>query len=453
MRSRSTHAPPEYEIGVVMTMEETDCFEPLTDRQGEIWFREKYDMIAAAPSGYAFISLKFKRFDTINWVLGREVGDQVIRQTYHIMCNWLRPREYAVHLYAGCFCLLARFSSVEDIDTRIPELIIAIREMPGLSVTGHVFVSAGIYQLPEEPVDFYMAQHYADLCRRESNLIRYRNSCYEIYNVTYHDTKEHYLDLDENVMSAIRHGDFKLYLQPKVNLETGEVEGAEALVRWQDPKRGLIPPGDFIPGLEESGLIRQVDLYLFDQVCQKLHFWRHTLGKNCKISVNLSKAYFQDPYFLGEYTEVFERYEIPKECIEIELVESIVLNQSAQVNKVVKQLNEYGFTCSLDDFGSGFSSYDVLANTNLSGVKIDRSLFRNPHNQKERLVIKHIFATVKDLGLTTIAEGVETKEYVDFLYGLGCDYIQGYIFYKPMPADEFESRFIRGGERAALPPG
>ena len=159
---------------------------------------------------------------------------------------------------------------------------------------------------------------------------------------------------------------------------------------------------------------------------------------------------FNYRYFLDEYKQVYEKVPCPKDCIEFELLESIVLNQIDLVQVVIGQLRDYGFSCSLDDFGSGYSSFSVLTNTELKTLKIDRSLFRNYSDPRERILVRHIVETAKALDLKTVAEGIETKEYVEFLKKLGCDYIQGFIFYKPMPVDEFEKRFLIDCERAEV---
>ena len=173
-------------------------------------------------------------------------------------------------------------------------------------------------------------------------------------------------------------------------------------------------------------------------------------GKKIRISVNLSSDMFNYRYFFKYYEEVYEKFPCPKDCIEFELLESIVLNQVDQVQNVVEQLRRFGFSCSLDDFGSGYSSFSVLTNTQLEALKIDRSLFRNENDPRERVLIRHILESAKELKLKTVAEGVETRGYVEYLKSLGCDYVQGYVFYRPMPVEEFEERFLKNGERARV---
>ena len=197
-------------------------------------------------------------------------------------------------------------------------------------------------------------------------------------------------------------------------------------------------------------MIGDLDLFLFERACKNIRRWLELYGKKIRISVNLSSDMFNYRYFLKEYAAVYEKYPCPKDCIEFELLESIVLNQVDQVQNVVGQLKNFGFSCSLDDFGSGYSSFSVLTNTDLVSLKIDRSLFQNESDPRERVLVRHILESAKELGLKTVAEGVETRGYVEYLKSLGCDYIQGYVFYRPMPVEEFEERFLKNGERAQV---
>ena len=411
----------------------------------EQWLIEKYNQICINnPADYALISLKIKRFRIFNRLFGRKSGDILVQKVYDAIQDWLGEDEYAVHLYLGCYNLLVKMpDDYDEIFQRVLDLNHKIRDMKDEEGFGQTFSGMGIYLLGENPVDFYTAQYNADICRSECPETSFRNSHFEVYGMTYQDLNLRYYDLEQDIRPAIDNGDFKLYLQPKVNLKTGEVTQAEALVRWVDPVRGMIPVSEFLPALEENGLIENVDLYLFGIVCDTIERWRTQYGKKIRISVNLNGCAFNYRYFFKDYVEVFEKHPCPKECVEFELLESIVLNQVEQVKRVVNEITEFGFSCSLDDFGSGFSSFNVLTNAQISTLKIDRSLFRNENDPREKTLVHYIIRTAQELNMTTIAEGVETKGYVDYLKELGCDYVQGFYFYKPMPVEEFEELFLK----------
>lgn len=422
----------------------------MDDIKNEQWIRTRYEEICRKnPEDYALVSMKIKRFRIFNRLFGREAGDRLTSMVYNCVKSWLKPGEYIAHIHPGYYLLLVHMpKDFDDIFHYTIDINTRIRDWPYGEQYGKIYMGYGIFLLGCDPPDFLTAQYNADICRTESTESRLRNSHMEVYGLTYCDTQLGNYNLEQNFRPAMEHEDFKLYLQPKVDLQTGEVTEAEALVRWIDPEKGMIPVNEFLPEMEKNGMIGDLDLYIFERVCRAINRWIERYGKKIKISVNLSSNMFNYRCFLDEYKKVYEKVSCPKDCIEFELLESIVLNQIDLVQVVVEQLRDYGFTCSLDDFGSGYSSFSVLTNTELKTLKIDRSLFRNYSDLRERVLIRHIVETAKELNLKTVAEGVETKEYVEFLKKLGCDYIQGFVFYRPMPVEEFEKRFLVDCERA-----
>ena len=422
--------------------------------KNEQWIRTRYEEVCRNnPEEYALISMKIKRFRIFNRMFGWEAGDELITMIYDCVESWLKPEEYIAHIRSGYYLLLVHMpEDYDDIFHYIIEINSRIRDWPYDEKYGKIYMGFGIFRLEHNPPDFLTAQYNADICRTESAESGLRNSHFEVYGLTYRDANLGNYNMEQDFRPAIEREDFKLYLQPKVDLRTGEITEAEALVRWIDPEKGMIPVSEFLPELEKNGLIGDLDLYMFQHVCSTINRWLLIYGRKIRISVNLSSTMFNYRYFLDEYKRVYEKVPCPKDCIEFELLESIVLNQLDLVQDVVEQLRDYGFSCSLDDFGSGYSSFSVLTSTELKTLKIDRSLFRNYSDPRERVLVRHIVETAKELDLKIVAEGIETREYVDFLKGLGCDYIQGFIFYKPMPVGEFEQRFLRDHERAQVAP-
>ena len=428
------------------------AFKRMIMQHDEQWLKQIYDGICEKQmDGYAFLTLKIKRFRTVNRVYGRGRGDELLTIVYNAIASVLQPDEYLAMTSVNYYNILIKYTDDDSLIQRIFGIFIAIRDMPDKRFQSKVFSGLGAYKLTAPFVDYYTAQYNADLCRTESQHVKYRNSHLEVYGVTYQDPNEHFLDPEDKIHEALEKGHIKLYLQPKVDLKTGKVASAEALVRWIDPEKGMIPVKDFLPSLDATGLIRFVDLYLFEEVCKCVDRWYHQFGKEIQISVNLAECSFNYNKFFNDYRAIFERYHAPLTCIEIELLESIILNQVDQVNRVVTQVRDYGFSCALDDFGSGFSSYNVLTNAGINTVKIDRSLFLDESNEREKIVIKHIIASAHELDMLTVAEGVESPSYAAYLRDLGCDFIQGYVYYKPMPAHEFEERFVQGNESISMP--
>lgn len=198
-------------------------------------------------------------------------------------------------------------SDYDEIFRYIIDFNAHIRDTPYGIASGKVYIGMGMYLLPKEPVDFYTAQYNADISRAECPEAPYRNSHLEIYDMTYHDNNLTGYDFEQMILPAMEQGDFKLYLQPKVNLKTGEVCEAEALVRWIHPERGMIPVSTFLPELDRNGLIGDVDLYMFEKVCCAINRWIELYGKKIRISVNLSSNLFNYRYFFEHYRKVYDK--------------------------------------------------------------------------------------------------------------------------------------------------
>ncbi|MEG2679862.1 MAG: EAL domain-containing protein, partial [Oscillospiraceae bacterium] len=239
---------------------------------------------------------------------------------------------------------------------------------------------------------------------------------------------------------ALEKGEFEMYLQPKYELEHNTIGGAEALVRWISPIKGIIYPNDFIPLFERNGFVVRLDLYMFEQACQLLQYWKDSGITPVPISVNMSRVHLNDPDFLDRYKDIFSHYDFPAKLLEIELTESMVFDDVARLSEVIGKVKEIGFTCSLDDFGSGYSSLNLLKDIPVDVLKLDRSFFysTNEDETQSRHVVGNIVDLAKKLHMQTVSEGIETLEWVDYLRSVKCDMVQGYVFAKPMPVAQFE---------------
>lgn len=312
----------------------------MLEMNSEEWIRERYEEICQKnPDDYAFISLKIKRFRIFNRLFGRDAGDRLVERVYTAITSFLKEEEYAAHIRLGYFNILVRLSEdYDEIFHYIIDLNKCIRDWPDEEGFGKIYVGMGVYRLTDAPLPFYEAQYNADICRTESPESGFRNSHFEVYGRTYQDKNLGSYNMEQDFRPAMEHEDFKLYLQPKVDLRTGEISQAEALVRWIDPVKGMIPVREFLPELEKNGMIGDLDLYMFERVCRTINRWIELYGKKIRISVNLSSNMFNYRYFLDEYKPIYEKVKCPKDCIEFELLESIVLNQVDLVRDVVEQL-------------------------------------------------------------------------------------------------------------------
>lgn len=221
-------------------------------------------------------------------------------------------------------------------------------------------------------------------------------------------------------------------------------------MRFSDGLGGMLPTKWVLQTLEEEGKLKDVDMYLFKVLCERLGYWLYSCGKEISVSVNVCPDCLNDLKFPYAYASIMKEYGIPPQLVEVEFLENATLNHTQLIKKLAKSLKNYGICCSLDDFGSGYSSFQVLANVEVDELKIDRSLFTDPENKREQIVVRHIIAAAKELGAKTVAEGVESPEYAKMLRGAGCDYVQGYAFYRPMSTKEFERRFVLSDETANI---
>lgn len=236
------------------------------------------------------------------------------------------------------------------------------------------------------------------------------------------------------VRDAIKSGAMQAFYQPQYDTVTAKVKSAEALVRWIEPDGTVVPPSYFVPQAEESDLIREIDWHVARCVCDMLS----RQNRKLPVSVNFSRRHIGEPDFIGQLTRLVDSYGLPHSLIEVEITESAMVNEGERILEWIKSIRREGFSVAIDDFGSGLSSLQFVKDMPADVLKIDKSLLsHNCENEKERIVLESIFYFAHRLNMTTIAEGVETKEQLAFMRTCDCGKIQGYIFAKPMPEKEY----------------
>lgn len=237
---------------------------------------------------------------------------------------------------------------------------------------------------------------------------------------------------------ALDNGEFILYLQPKMNMITRRIFGAEALVRWKHPTEGIRMPDTFIPYFEENGFIINLDMYVFEEVCKLKNSWKDSTINKVFISVNMSRLHLHHKNFVEDLLNITNKYQVSPTELEIEFTESVFVKDSEEMMNTVIELKKHGFTVSVDDFGAGYSTLNILKDTPIDIIKIDREFLEKfEEDSKSRRIIRSIISMAKDLRLDTVAEGVETQEQITFLTGCGCELAQGFFYSKPLPVDEY----------------
>ncbi|MEG0321187.1 MAG: EAL domain-containing protein, partial [Oscillospiraceae bacterium] len=254
--------------------------------------------------------------------------------------------------------------------------------------------------------------------------------------------------LEDMMGPALENHEFEVYLQPKYRTDFETIGGAEALVRWNSATEGMIYPDEFISIFEKNGSITRIDLWVFEQVCKTLRGWLDAGRQPMRISVNCSRVHLKMPDFLDKYRIIAERYAVPPELLEIELTENVVFEDVVHLTKIIEDIHKLGFSCSMDDFGSGYSSLNLIQDIPVDVLKLDKIFFRRGTRNLARTesVVGSIVSMARALSMETVAEGVEERRQVDMLKKLGCDYIQGYYFARPMPIHDFETLAFGGSE-------
>ncbi len=387
---------------------------------------------------YVVVYANIDRFKLINESYGSDVGDMILRQIHKTIDEELRWDEVSGRIMADNFGILMRFHSLPKLDQRLYRISKQLSELSDEQGNSYgIILYFGVYIIEEKKTDISSMLEHANLARKKispSHLVPMG-----IYDVKESQRLGRDKALEMKMHKALEQGHFVPFLQPKYELEGESIAGAEALVRWIDPEEGMIYPNEFIPLFEANGFIVELDLYMFEMVCKLVERWNKEGRRIIPVSVNLSRSHFEIPNFFDYYEYVLKKYEIPPKSIEIELTESLFYNDMESLSVLVNKIHKAGLSCSIDDFGSGYSSLNMLKDVKVDALKLDRVFFESGDNdERGKDIIQSVIQLAQALDLHTISEGVEERKQVEFLKEMHCDLIQGYVFAKPMPIPEFE---------------
>ena len=396
----------------------------------------RYQKALRSNKQYALVNMNVKKFRYMNYAHGRIAANQILCDVEKTIRSFLKEDECIVRKDADDFIMLVTYTSKKDFEKIwLVNLVDVLFDIDNTLVHHNIYTSFGIVFMESKEMDFEEAFEKAQFCRLMDESYDRRVFSYEIYRQSVYDEYMHSCYLEEYTAMAREKGMYQVYIQPKIDLKTREIVGGEALLRLFDHGKA-IPVSEFLPILNKNGYIRMVDLYVFETVVKELKE-RDTQGKqNVRISFNVSNSFFNDEYFIRDYSDILERVDIDTKFLEIEFMESICTNED-KMKEYIQEFHEMGFQCSLDDFGNGFSNFNLLKDSKLDVVKIDRCFFTDEMSDEDKEILKTIMHLIKMVNMEVVAEGVERKEDIEFLSTIGCDTVQGFYFYKPMPMKDF----------------
>jgi len=401
-----------------------------------------------APEG-AVVYFDVQRFKIINSMFGMLEGDRLLRYIAKHVLQLAGPAGFACRPSADRFVFYTECPR-EQLEERIEKLF---DNIASFGLPFEILCNAGIYRTEGRITAAHTAVDYAILAQQIVKGSFTHRFCY--YNRTLSESLLSEQEIAGAMRQALASGQFLVYYQPQYNHTTQRLVGAEALVRWLHPEKGLIPPGQFIPVFEKNGFVSRLDAYVFDRVCafQKT---RLDLGVAIvPISVNLARYDLFNIGFLDKLEATRQRYGVPAKYIRIEITESSALGGSRFINESLAKLHSYGYTVEMDDFGSGYSSLNILKDIDFDIIKLDMSFVREEtgggRTGRGGSILSSVVRMINWLQLPMVAEGVETMEQADFLRSIGCDYIQGYLYSRPLPEEEFNELLLGSHIGEAVP--
>lgn len=391
---------------------------------------------------YCLISTDVDKFKNINDTFGYSTGDDVLREQAVQFAKIFEEKGIYARVVADEFVGLVECSSEEEKKILTGKLYEFENRMRSYSNQYfRIQIKIGICCIEKRAEEARITE-----CIDKANIAKKRIKGNLNQSIAYFDNETARRSALENEIEgkmekALENKEFCVYYQPKYNLRTQEIEGAEALVRWIDPEKGMIGPDSFIPLFEKNGFIIRLDFYVYEEVCRHLKQWRDEGKRIVPVSVNVSRAHVSTDSFIPDLAALLRKYEIPVELIELELTESLFSEDSQVVKRMVNMLKNMGFHISIDDFGSGYSSLNLLKQIPADVLKIDRAFLEEIEDSvKSKIIIAQVVQMARKINIHTVCEGVETKKQADFLRDIHCDVAQGYLFSKPVPMKEFEAK-------------
>lgn len=403
-------------------------------KKGTTLLKRKY----ASRHKYAMIHIRMQKYRSFCTCFGVQEGEELVEKFYYALKKVIKSKEAMAYHDNAEFGLLVTYANEDQLVQRIEGLKNSLNAvLPNMKL----YFGVGVCEVNSGEKD--VEQLYNNALIACDMLGEETEGKIAYYDIEMNKQKLWERKVEDDMERALLNKEFKVYLQPKINTSQEVLAGAEALVRWIHPVDGFIPPNKFIPIFERNGFILKLDDYMLEEIARLQAQWLSQGRKVVPISVNVSRAHFTREDLAEHICGIVDKYKVPHNVIELELTESAFFDDKAVLINTVKKLKDYGFIISMDDFGAGYSSLNSLKELNLDVLKIDGDFFRG-ENMEERgmLIVSEVIDLAKKLNMKIVAEGIESREQVDFLVEQECDLIQGYFFAKPMAIEEFIEKYF-----------
>ena len=399
-------------------------------------------LLAANASAYSVVVMELQNYSQVLQTFGTEKCEQVLAHLCNTVKAHLSNMEPVARIYNGTFCFLLKNQQESQIRNRLTRIQTTVnqcnqyRQVPyTLELTFGIYIpkdnSRSLAQMQESVIALVHTRETSDL---------------HFYKEDSEGAPGFKWELIQQIDQSLKSGDFQVYLQPKVRLSDQRIVGAEALTRWRHPQKGVLTPEMFLPLLEEYHLISQLDLYLFEHICKYLSSWISRNWTPCPISFNLSKESLMSESFIHHCENICKIHHIDPELIEFELREAFLAEQPQKLYDLAKQIHACGFRCALDNFGRSHIPVHLLREIDIDAIKLDRSFFASENNsRRNRLLVDSILKFTTQMKISVVAEGIDNASQIQYLQQAGCEQVQGFYYFRPMPIDEFQKTVYQDG--------
>lgn len=421
-------------------------YDSLTGAYNTVRFMQEMKDALSGPEKYSVCVLNIHQFKFINEIFGRAQGDKLLCHISQVLKESVNPGEYFCRDTGDFFWMILKGQNEEAIRERLYEMM---EKISRFSLSQHhnyqIMIYCGVAVRRDDSSAEMMMTHAMFALQTAKGTDR--NNVW-FYDVELHkqETLQNYIE--SHMHQALKDKEFRMFLQPKMDMRTGKLGGAEALVRWIPKDGTIIYPNQFIPLFESNGFCSSLDMYMVENVCRKIREWIDAGITPVPVSVNQSKILFYEEDYVENLCAVLERYRIPGDLITLEILEGLAAGNIDELNEKIDQLKEKGFRISMDDFGSGYSSFNTLGKLHIDELKMDRvflSAITGKEDERQKIIMAQVVDLAKKLRISTVAEGVETKENETLIRTLGCGYGQGYYYSRPIDEDEFDRKYMEKG--------